>query len=82
MKREREPRVGNLETAAAAEILGLSPRTLRNWRVSGKGPRYSKRGARVFYAVEDLEEYDRGCRRLSTSDLPASTGRGVAERTA
>lgn len=64
----REPQVANLTPEDAAHLLGLKSKTLRNWRVSGKGPRYSKRGGRVFYAMKDLEEFDRHCRRLSTSD--------------
>ena len=31
-----------LSNEKAAEILGISPRTLANWRVKGWGPRYSR----------------------------------------
>lgn len=33
----------------AAEFLRISPRTLSNWRMQGKGPAYRKIGARVVY---------------------------------
>ena len=53
----------------AAELLGLSVRTLQRFRVEGRGPRYLKLGKkRVAYAESDLTEYLDGCRRQSTSD--------------
>lgn len=70
----REPMLANLPPAEAARLLGLKPQTLANWRVSGKGPRYSKRGNKVFYSMKDLEEFDKGCRRLSTSDDTTTRG--------
>jgi predicted site-specific integrase-resolvase len=53
--------------AAAAEYLGLSPRTLQRWRVTGQGPTYRKLGKRVAYSTEDLREYLGRVRRSSTS---------------
>ena len=41
----------------AAELLGLKPQTLRNWRCQSRGPAYSKIGRRCIYAVQDLESY-------------------------
>jgi hypothetical protein len=41
----------------AAEILSVSPQTLRNFRHLSKGPAYSKRGRMVRYRVVDLLEY-------------------------
>ncbi len=47
----------------AADRLGLSPRTLQAWRVSGGGPVYRKVGRRVLYAVPDLAAFvDAGAR--------------------
>lgn len=50
---------GLLTTVEAAEYLGLSPRTLEDMRVTGKGPRYYKLGpgkrSKVVYRREDLE---------------------------
>lgn len=57
-----------LRTAEAARFLGLSPRTLEKHRIYGTGPAYRKIGARVVYAVSDLNAWaDRGTR-TSTSD--------------
>ena len=36
---------------------GLSPKTLANLRSQGRGPRYYKRGRKVFYRVEDIERW-------------------------
>lgn len=47
-------------SSAAAQILGISPRTLSNWRVQGRGPRYVKVGSNrspVLYRISDIEEW-------------------------
>jgi hypothetical protein len=42
----------------AARELGLSVRTLRNWRVNGRGPRFRRLSRRaVRYHRDDLAEY-------------------------
>jgi predicted DNA-binding transcriptional regulator AlpA len=41
----------------AAEIVGLSVQTLRNYRFHGKGPDYVKRGRSVRYPVSALYEW-------------------------
>lgn len=46
-----------LDTVAAADYLGLSPRTLQKHRVYGGGPPFRKFGRRVLYALEDLESW-------------------------
>lgn len=54
------PRIGAMSSADAAEYLGLSPKTLTNWRVRGDGPpyvRHGKTGGRVSYRVKDLDAY-------------------------
>jgi hypothetical protein len=33
--------------------------TLSNWRFRGRGPRYTKVGTKVMYALADIEEYER-----------------------
>jgi excisionase family DNA binding protein len=51
---------GALSTQHAAEYLGVSPRTLEDWRVRGGGPRYARLGrgrGRVVYRLTDLERY-------------------------
>jgi len=60
-----------LRTAEAARFLGLSPRTLEKHRIYGTGPAYRKIGARVVYAVADLNAWADLGTRTSTSD-PAS----------
>lgn len=42
---------------AAAEYLGLAVSTLQNRRSLGEQPAYIKRGRRVFYRLEDLEQF-------------------------
>jgi predicted DNA-binding transcriptional regulator AlpA len=56
----------------AAAMLGLSPGTLANWRVQGKGPAHiklspGKRGA-VRYMRSDIEAWLANGMRSSTSD--------------
>lgn len=40
-----------------AEILGISSRTLANWRSLGRGPRFVKVGSNVRYRPNDVREY-------------------------
>ena len=57
-----------LSTPQAAAILGLSPRTLERYRVTGEGPVFAKLGRLVRYSQADIEQWAaRRCRR-STSD--------------
>ena len=57
-----------LSTREAAAWLGLSPRTLDRYRVSGDGPAFHRFGGRVRYLVADLDDWASARRRLSTSD--------------
>ena len=59
----------NLSTRQAAAVLGLSPRTLERYRVTGDGPVFNKLGRRVCYARADLDGWTSGRRRRSTSDV-------------
>jgi predicted DNA-binding transcriptional regulator AlpA len=63
-----------LRTPEAARFLGLSGRTLEKHRTYGTGPRYSKIGGRVVYALEDLQAWVGRGEKTSTSD---STGDSV-----
>ena len=56
-----------LDTVAAADYLGLSPRTLQKHRVYGGGPPFRKFGRRVLYALEDLDTWADARMRESTS---------------
>jgi predicted DNA-binding transcriptional regulator AlpA len=64
-----------LRTQEAARFIGLSYRTLEKYRISGTGPKYSKIGNRIVYAVSDLREWVELGAKRSTSDpatvLPA-----------
>lgn len=48
-------------TADAAKLLGVSAKTLANWRCLGKGPTYIRLGnsprAQVLYRYEDLDAW-------------------------
>ena len=55
-----------LNTVQAAEVVGLSPRTLEYYRSTGQGPAYFKLGGRVRYAIEDIERWVRARRRYCT----------------
>lgn len=57
-----------LDTRAAADFLGISPRTLEGLRVRGGGPRFLKIGNSVRYRLASLEEFLRQHERTSTSD--------------
>jgi excisionase family DNA binding protein len=57
-----------MRESEAAQILGLSKRTLQKWRLTGGGPEFLKFGRAVRYSVESLERWLRQNRRRSTSD--------------
>lgn len=40
-----------------AELLGVSPNTLKHWRWIGKGPRYVKLVRKIGYRRQDLDEW-------------------------
>jgi predicted DNA-binding transcriptional regulator AlpA len=52
----------------AADLLALSVKTLRNWRLSGYGPLHLKIGRLVRYRLGDLKAWLATCERASTSD--------------
>ena len=62
-----------LRTPDAAVRLGLSARTLEKHRCFGTGPVYRKFGARVVYAIADLDAWAELGLRRSTSD----PGKGI-----
>jgi Helix-turn-helix domain len=49
-----------LTSAQAAFILRKHPNTLAQWRMWNRGPRFQKKGRRVFYARSDVERFKRG----------------------
>lgn len=47
-----------LRESEAAKVLGVSSRTLSNWRCRGGGPDYVKMGSKaVRYRLDDLNEF-------------------------
>src|SRR6516165_2929695 len=46
-----------LVTKEAARVVGVSCRTLEKHRSYGTGPKWSKVGGRILYAVSDLQEW-------------------------
>ncbi|MDE0051669.1 MAG: helix-turn-helix domain-containing protein [Rhodospirillales bacterium] len=57
-----------LSTREAAEHVGLAPRTLDRYRITGGGPVYHLFGTAVRYLREDLDHWATTRRRRSTSD--------------
>jgi predicted DNA-binding transcriptional regulator AlpA len=55
------------DTIEEAERIGLSPKTLENWRSLGCGPPYYKIGARVVYDEREVDEWLAARRRNSTA---------------
>ena len=69
---------GRMTAADAAIYLGLSVKTLANWRVLGKGPRWVRAGRRPWYFISDLEDLiSKGVRETSYS---IATGEGGQKR--
>ncbi|PQZ79480.1 MULTISPECIES: AlpA family transcriptional regulator [unclassified Brevundimonas] len=60
-----------LDTAAAAEALGVSKSWLDKSRITGEGPTFVSVGGRRFYAVGDLNAWLDQRRRSSTSETIA-----------
>ena len=47
---------GRMDAANAAAYLGVSKKTMANWRSRSEGPRFCKRG-RIFYYRQDLDDW-------------------------
>jgi hypothetical protein len=56
-----------VDTEAAARYLALEAHTLECYRSLGDGPAYHKFGKYVRYAVDDLDAWAAGCRRVTTA---------------
>lgn len=48
-----------MSTRETAEILGVSVKTLRNWRALGKGPRPIRVGGKVLYREDEVARWER-----------------------
>jgi len=57
-----------LDTNDAAALIGVSPRTLEDWRWRGVGPPFYKLGARmVRYKADDLMNFVLGSKQQNTA---------------
>ena len=70
---------GRVDSKNAAAFVGLSEKTLAMMRCSGKGPKFIKRG-RIFYFVQDLEEWIKGGEARSTGQARFLQRTGVDHR--
>lgn len=59
---------GFFDTRRAARYLGLSPRTLDGYRVSGAGPAFHRFGNRVRYRRADLDAWAAKRRATTTAE--------------
>ena len=66
-KTQEPPALKFVDEYKAAEILDVAAQTLRNWRVSGRGPAHHKFEGAVRYEMGELYGYARSRRRTSTS---------------
>ena len=59
MKLPQEANTQNklLTTKQAADLLGLQPTTLEQWRWTGRGPRFVKLNRACRYRITDLESF-------------------------
>lgn len=57
--------------ADAARALGISQKTLANWRVLGTGPCFIKMGSRIAYREGDLRQFINARAFRSTSEYQA-----------
>ena len=67
-ERERESESHYMSTRQVAAYLGLSPRTLENYRCRGGGPPFHVFGGAVRYLLSDVVNWASKRRRRSTSD--------------
>ena len=76
---DRERAITEIE---AAERLGLSVATLRQWRYRGRGPNFVRFGRAVRYLPSDLDEFfsevGGAIREVAAKHLTKSAARGAA----
>ena len=63
-----------IDEKQVAEMLGISPATLRTWRYKGRGPKYIKIGSHVRYDRAVLDEWLTCQIRSSTSEKTVREG--------
>jgi hypothetical protein len=67
-KAQEPPELKFVDEHRAADILGSAVQTLRNWRVTGRGPAFHKFEGSVRYELGELYDYARSRRRTSTTE--------------
>lgn len=70
-----------LTAAEAAIYMRVEVGTAAKWRCSGNGPKFTRAGRKILYAVQDLESFLTNRTRRSTSERPPDRQR-PAERNA
>jgi|GEM_PF-1615188 len=58
-----------LDNTQAADIIGVHPLTLQNWRSTGKSPRYVKVGRNVRYRLSELKAWIEAQTRNHTGEV-------------
>ncbi len=58
----------NWDEQYAAQWIGVAPNTLAKWRLSGRGPPFSKIGRRIIYQRSEIEAWLARNRFNSTSE--------------
>jgi hypothetical protein len=64
-----------LDERAAAQLLGVKPRTLQVMRARGDGPTFLKIGRSVRYSTSDLSKYVDRNRFVSLAECAEAQGR-------
>jgi phage terminase Nu1 subunit (DNA packaging protein) len=60
---------GRIKAAAAAELIGVRPRTLKDWEDEGLGPRSVKLGKSRFYRVDSLIKWLREAEKTEKAEI-------------
>ena len=58
---------GYLTPEELAARYKIAQRTLANWRVMGRGPKYLKAGYVILYPIHEVEEWERKNMKRSTA---------------
>ncbi len=61
-----------LDTAKAAPLMGVEPKTAANWRHLGVGPKFIRAGGKIAYDPDDIEVWKASRRVGSTSERAAA----------
>jgi phage terminase Nu1 subunit (DNA packaging protein) len=71
-----------VDEQAVSEITGIKIRTLRKWRLQGRGPEGRRvEGRLVRYSLRDVQDWMRGQPRLRSANAPQETQSSDGGRT-